>query len=233
MCVCLCAVACCVLLSVFLSHFFLAKSVVCLSSNRSPLFCGFCGARKAQEAGKQRKMGKMLSKIFGNKEMRILMLGLDAAGKTSTFIFVSCFFSSFLTAVFIQRSCISSSLTSLSRPFPQSDSTSRQSCTRTSSSTFGYVWGFFGSVVKTVMEHRMSVARTRFALYGDTTTRARRALSLSLTRMTASASTRPSKSSTVSLTTVRCAMRCSLFSQTSRTCPKVKPLYFFFYDQCF
>lgn len=28
-------------------------------------------------------MGKALSKIFGNKEMRILMLGLDAAGKTS------------------------------------------------------------------------------------------------------------------------------------------------------
>lgn len=28
-------------------------------------------------------MGKLLSKIFGNKEMRILMLGLDAAGKTS------------------------------------------------------------------------------------------------------------------------------------------------------
>ncbi len=30
-------------------------------------------------------MGKLLSKIFGNKEMRILMLGLDAAGKTSIF----------------------------------------------------------------------------------------------------------------------------------------------------
>jgi len=30
-----------------------------------------------------KKMGKMLSKIFGNKEMRILMLGLDAAGKTT------------------------------------------------------------------------------------------------------------------------------------------------------
>lgn len=29
-------------------------------------------------------MGKLLSKIFGKKEMRILMLGLDAAGKTST-----------------------------------------------------------------------------------------------------------------------------------------------------
>ena len=28
-------------------------------------------------------MGKLLSKLFGNKEMRILMLGLDAAGKTS------------------------------------------------------------------------------------------------------------------------------------------------------
>ena len=28
-------------------------------------------------------MGKILSKIFGKKEMRILMLGLDAAGKTS------------------------------------------------------------------------------------------------------------------------------------------------------
>ena len=28
-------------------------------------------------------MGKLLSKIFGNREMRILMLGLDAAGKTT------------------------------------------------------------------------------------------------------------------------------------------------------
>jgi len=32
-------------------------------------------------------MGKLLSKIFGNKEMRILMLGLDAAGKTSELAF--------------------------------------------------------------------------------------------------------------------------------------------------
>lgn len=32
-------------------------------------------------------MGKLLSKIFGNKEMRILMLGLDAAGKTSEYSF--------------------------------------------------------------------------------------------------------------------------------------------------
>ena len=28
-------------------------------------------------------MGKILSKVFGNKEMRILMLGLDATGKTT------------------------------------------------------------------------------------------------------------------------------------------------------
>lgn len=35
-------------------------------------------------------MGKLLSKIFGNKEMRILMLGLDAAGKTSI-LFQKCY----------------------------------------------------------------------------------------------------------------------------------------------
>jgi len=28
-------------------------------------------------------LGKVLSKLFGNKEMRVLMLGLDAAGKTT------------------------------------------------------------------------------------------------------------------------------------------------------
>ena len=28
-------------------------------------------------------ISKMLDKIFGSKEMRLLMLGLDAAGKTS------------------------------------------------------------------------------------------------------------------------------------------------------
>ena len=29
------------------------------------------------------RMGKALAKLFGKKDMRILMLGLDAAGKTS------------------------------------------------------------------------------------------------------------------------------------------------------
>ena len=28
-------------------------------------------------------MGKILTKLFGKKELRVLMLGLDAAGKTS------------------------------------------------------------------------------------------------------------------------------------------------------
>jgi hypothetical protein len=31
-------------------------------------------------------LGKALAKIFGNKEMRVLMLGLDGAGKTSKWI---------------------------------------------------------------------------------------------------------------------------------------------------
>ena len=31
-------------------------------------------------------MGLALKKLFGKKEMRILMLGLDAAGKTSEFV---------------------------------------------------------------------------------------------------------------------------------------------------
>lgn len=30
-------------------------------------------------------LSKALGKLFGNKEMRILMLGLDAAGKTSKY----------------------------------------------------------------------------------------------------------------------------------------------------
>ncbi|GFO29394.1 ADP-ribosylation factor [Plakobranchus ocellatus] len=38
---------------------------------------------KKRIKGTKGKMGKLLSKIFGNKEMRILMLGLDAAGKTT------------------------------------------------------------------------------------------------------------------------------------------------------
>ena len=36
-------------------------------------------------------LGKVLSKLFGNKEMRVLMLGLDAAGKTSIHIIQNAF----------------------------------------------------------------------------------------------------------------------------------------------
>ena len=35
------------------------------------------------------KMGKALAKLFGKKDMRILMLGLDAAGKTSILVHFS------------------------------------------------------------------------------------------------------------------------------------------------
>jgi ADP-ribosylation factor protein 6 len=36
-------------------------------------------------------VSKILDKIFGSKEMRLLMLGLDAAGKTSTCDQAVCF----------------------------------------------------------------------------------------------------------------------------------------------
>ena len=35
-------------------------------------------------------MGNVLKKLFGNKDMRILMLGLDSAGKTSACILQRC-----------------------------------------------------------------------------------------------------------------------------------------------
>jgi ADP-ribosylation factor protein 6 len=47
-------------------------------------------------------MGKILSKIFGNKEMRILMLGLDAAGKTSEIKnFMSCLIASVVSKLYL------------------------------------------------------------------------------------------------------------------------------------
>ena len=37
-----------------------------------------------------RTMGKAFAKLFGKKDMRILMLGLDAAGKTSILPSIAC-----------------------------------------------------------------------------------------------------------------------------------------------
>lgn len=47
-------------------------------------------------------MGKLLSKIFGNKEMRILMLGLDSAGKTSECLFEGLFECLFVSFEFVR-----------------------------------------------------------------------------------------------------------------------------------
>lgn len=40
-------------------------------------------------------ISKMMAKVFGSKEMRLLMLGLDAAGKTSKLLILRFFFSPF------------------------------------------------------------------------------------------------------------------------------------------
>ena len=37
------------------------------------------------------QVSKIMGKIFGSKEMRLLMLGLDAAGKTSRTLFMLLF----------------------------------------------------------------------------------------------------------------------------------------------
>ena len=48
-------------------------------------------------------MGKTLAKLFGKKDMRILMLGLDAAGKTSILnMYYMYFYSSVIMCV---RTC--------------------------------------------------------------------------------------------------------------------------------
>jgi hypothetical protein len=43
----------------------------------------YCGLFLQLQTKMGVSLGKALNKLFGNKEMRVLMLGLDAAGKTS------------------------------------------------------------------------------------------------------------------------------------------------------
>ena len=93
----------------------------------------------------------MMGKIFGSKEMRLLMLGLDAAGKTSTPAHDD-HSPGAHTDTCKQPSFTSSSSTRTSQPSPPLASTSRPSHTRTPSSMCG-----------------MSAVRTRSVLCGGTT----------------------------------------------------------------
>lgn len=64
--------------SIILAHYHLH-----IIDNTSPSHFSQLPHWRAHKRIQNINMGKLLSKIFGNKEMRILMLGLDAAGKTS------------------------------------------------------------------------------------------------------------------------------------------------------
>lgn len=71
------------------------------------------------------QLSKALGRLFGSKEMRLLMLGLDAAGKTSMLSFPAPLSLSQLTAS-SKPSCTSSSSTPTSPPFQPSDSMSKR-----------------------------------------------------------------------------------------------------------
>lgn len=73
---------------VFLSSNFRGEShyypwlIFCLSVQEHPVLT-FPNRQSIDTAKMGGSVSKMMGKIFGTKEMRILMLGLDAAGKTS------------------------------------------------------------------------------------------------------------------------------------------------------
>ena len=50
---------------------------ICITYFKVAVVCVPCSSRSVEV------MGGLLTNIFGKKDMRILMLGLDAAGKTS------------------------------------------------------------------------------------------------------------------------------------------------------
>ena len=109
---------------------------------------------------------KIFDKLWGKKEMRILMVGLDAAGKTT--ILYKLKLGEIVTTIptigksrsFILLPCFSEHLLTM----PQQASTSRLSSTRTFSSPSG-----------------MLVVKTRFAPSGGITSRTPRVSSLLLT----------------------------------------------------
>jgi hypothetical protein len=59
----------------FRAAFIFAHRLHHLSLHTLTMICCPCSHTQA--------MGNIIKKLFGNKDMRILMLGLDAAGKTS------------------------------------------------------------------------------------------------------------------------------------------------------
>lgn len=71
-------------------------------------------------------MGKFFSKIFGSKEIRILMLGLDASGKTSMFTKLSPCRKFLICSIFVQRFYTNSNLVKQWLQFPLLDSMSKR-----------------------------------------------------------------------------------------------------------
>lgn len=143
-------------------------------------------------------MGKLLSKIFGSKEIRILMLGLDASGKTSKCSqFTSCALQLYLHLSFFLPSAILYKLKS-GQPVTTIPTVGFNVETVTYKNVRFSVW-----VCETIWNqwhnkthqlftlfNRMSVDRIKSGRYGGTTTLARRGSYLSSTPLTEIVSTK-------------------------------------------
>lgn len=170
-------------------------------------------------------MGLVFSKVFdrlwGKREMRILMVGLDAAGKTT--ILYKLKLGEIVTTIptigttpplpslcpaldgpDARPGACAVCLFALLTPPPAQASTSRPSSTRTFASPSG-----------------TSVARTRFVLCGGTTSKTPKESSSSSTATTANASARPVMSSSACSTRTSCATPSCSYSPTSRISPCV------------
>lgn len=158
-------------------------------------------------------ISKLFDKLWGKKEMRILMVGLDAAGKT-TILYKLKLGEIVTTIPTIGMSQFPSWVQPSSHPFVRSASleqmliigpiqvsTSRPSSTRTFSSPCG-----------------MSVVRTRSVLCGDTTSRTPRVSSSSSTATIATVSSRLARSCSACSTRMSCGMPFSWSLPTSKIC---------------